>query len=207
MNSQLTPPLIVVGVDGSEPGGRWAVRQAGLTGARLRPVLAWQLPRTWGMPADYSDVDLLIAFSFADADLTLFLTDTNGQVTCDEDFVFYNQPSAARGAARLLCKQPDGPHTVERAALHLASLPAHIQRVAIAVNMDVDTGLTCDALTHASLCMDCVTGTAWTFQPPADPDVRAMSIAELYRHAVNGQPVWKAPPDAADATDRPRSIP
>ncbi|MEU6098598.1 TerD family protein [Streptomyces sp. NPDC047079] len=137
--------------------------------------------------------ELRIAFSFAgaDADLTLFLTDTGGQVTCDEDFVFYNQPSAAHGAARLLGKQTDGPHTVERAALHLAALPAHIQRVTIAINMDVDTGLTCGALTHAALYMDCATGAAWTFQPPADPDIRAMVIAELYRHTTNGQPVWK----------------
>ncbi|MFD8818897.1 TerD family protein [Streptomyces sp. NPDC059627] len=136
---------------------------------------------------------LLIAFSFAgaDADLTLFLTGANGQVTCDEDFVFYNQPSAAQGAARLLGKQPDGPHTVERAALHLVALPAHIQRVTVAINMDVDTGLTCGALTHASLYTDCVTGAAWTFQPPADPDVRAMAVAEFYRHTANGQPVWK----------------
>jgi stress response protein SCP2 len=136
---------------------------------------------------------LLITFSFAGAgaDLTLFLTDTNGQVTCDEDFVFYNQPSAAQGAARLLGKQTDGPRTVERAALHLAALPAPLQRVTIAINMDVDTGLTCGALTHAALYMDCVTGAAWTFQPPADPDIRAMAIAELYRHTTNGQPVWK----------------
>ncbi|MFD8392988.1 TerD family protein [Streptomyces sp. NPDC059680] len=57
--------------------------------------------------------------------------------------------------------------------------------------MDADTGLTCGALTHAALYMDCVTEAAWTFQPPADPDIRAMVIAELYRHTTNGQPVWK----------------
>ncbi|MFJ9713992.1 TerD family protein [Streptomyces sp. NPDC101234] len=39
--------------------------------------------------------------------------------------------------------------------------------------------------------MDCVTGAAWTFQPPADPDVRAVAIAELYRHTTNGRQVWK----------------
>ncbi|MER6532274.1 TerD family protein [Streptomyces sp900105755] len=146
---------------------------------------------------------LLIAFSFAgaDADLTLFLTDADGQVTCDEDFVFYNQPSAAQGAARLLGKQNEGPHTVERAALHLVALPAHIQRVTMAVNMDVDTGLTCGALTHAHLYMDCVTGAAWTFQPPADPGIRAMTIAELYRHTINGQQVWKLRADGQGWAD------
>ncbi|MGW7425662.1 TerD family protein [Streptomyces sp. NPDC054813] len=136
---------------------------------------------------------LLIAFSFAGAgaDLTLFLTGTNGQVTCDEDFVFYNQPAAAQGAARLLGKQPEGPHVVERAALHLAALPAHVERVTVAINMDVDTGTTCGALSHSALYMDCATGAAWTFQPPRDPEVRAMAIAEFYRHTANGRQVWK----------------
>ncbi|MFF3559634.1 TerD family protein [Streptomyces sp. NPDC002574] len=136
---------------------------------------------------------LFIAFSFAgaDADLTLFLTDTDGRVTCDEDFVFYNQPSTAQGAARLLGKQTEGPHTVERAALHPAALPPHIQRVTIAINMDVDAGLTCGALTHAALHINCATGPAWTFQPPADPHIRAMVIAEIYRHNSGDVPVWK----------------
>ncbi|MGW1802115.1 TerD family protein [Streptomyces sp. NPDC001984] len=136
---------------------------------------------------------LLIAFTFAgaDADLTLFLTDSESRVTGDEDFVFYNQPSAAQGAARLLGKQVEGQHTVERAAVHLAALSAHIQRVTIAINMDVDTGLTCGSLTHASLSFDCASGAAWTFQPPSDPDIRAMVIAELYRHTTSGQPTWK----------------
>lgn len=49
----------------------------------------------------------------------------------------------------------------------------------------------CAALTGAALYMDCATGAAWAFEPPADPNVRAMVIAELYRHTVNQQPVWK----------------
>ncbi|WP_406416384.1 TerD family protein [Streptomyces sp. NBC_00873] len=136
---------------------------------------------------------MLIAFTFAgaDADLTLFLTGTDSRVSDDQDFVFYNQPSAANGAARLLGKQDEGPHVTEKAAVHLTALPEHVQRVVVSINMDVDTGLTCAALTHAALHMDCVTGAAWTFQPPADPHIRAMVIAELYRHHTDGQPVWK----------------
>lgn len=136
---------------------------------------------------------LTIAFRFggADADLTLFLTDAQSQVTSDDDFVFYNQPSAAQGAARLLGKQNDSTHTVERAAVHLTALPRHVQRMTIAINMDVDTGLTCAALTHAELSIGSATAT-WTFQPPADPAIRAMAVAELYRHrSTDGQPVWK----------------
>lgn len=136
---------------------------------------------------------LHIAFGFAgaDADLTLFLTRDDGRVASDEDFVFYNQPSAADGAARLLGKQPEGPHTVERATVHLSALPEQIRRVAIAVNMDVDRGLTCGSLTSAALHMTCTTGATWTFQPPTDPSIRAMVVAELYRHTVDGRPAWK----------------
>jgi stress response protein SCP2 len=66
-----------------------------------------------------------------------------------------------------------------------------VQRVAVAINMDVDTGLTCGSLTHAALELDCSSGAAWTFGPPADPSIRAMVIAELYRHSADGLPVWK----------------
>ncbi|WP_308122023.1 TerD family protein [Streptomyces sp. TRM70350] len=27
--------------------------------------------------------------------------------------------------------------------------------------------------------------------PPADPDIRAMVVAELYRHTIDGRPAWK----------------
>jgi stress response protein SCP2 len=136
---------------------------------------------------------LRIAFRFtgADADLTLFLTENDGRVAGDDDFVFYNQPAAADGAARLLGKRQEGPHTVERATVHLSALPDRVQRVAVAINMDVDTGLTCAALTHAALDMDGPAGAGWTFAPPADAHVKAMVIAELYRHTQAGQPVWK----------------
>ncbi|GAA4241518.1 hypothetical protein GCM10022254_70660 [Actinomadura meridiana] len=39
--------------------------------------------------------------------------------------------------------------------------------------------------------MRCVTGMTWTFRPAADPAIRAMVMAEFYRHAVDGLPVWK----------------
>ncbi|MFI0351198.1 TerD family protein [Actinomadura sp. 9N407] len=112
-------------------------------------------------------------------------------MTGDEDFLFYNHPTAAHGAARLLGKQIEGPYRVERAALHLAALPPHVQRVVVSINMDVDTGFGCDALTHASLMIDCITGASWRFPAPAGPDIRAMVMAEFYRHIVNDGPVWK----------------
>ncbi|MER6629901.1 universal stress protein [Streptomyces sp. NPDC000987] len=60
MSDRTPPQRIVVGVDGSDSSRsalRWAARQAVLTGAELRPVQAWRLPPTYGMPTDYSDAD------------------------------------------------------------------------------------------------------------------------------------------------------
>jgi nucleotide-binding universal stress UspA family protein len=51
-----TPPVIVVGVDGSEPSKRalrWAADQARLTGARLDVVTTWEFPPTFGWAPPY----------------------------------------------------------------------------------------------------------------------------------------------------------
>jgi nucleotide-binding universal stress UspA family protein len=52
---------IVVGIDGSNGSKhalRWAVRQAGLTGARLEAVVGWQYPAFFGLgPVGIDDVD------------------------------------------------------------------------------------------------------------------------------------------------------
>ncbi|MBO4259624.1 TerD family protein, partial [Streptomyces griseorubiginosus] len=148
--------------------------------------------QTLVLPEDaWQGLQITFRFAGADADLTLFLTADDGRVAGDDDFVFYNQPATADGAARLLGKQQEGPHTVERATLHLCALPERIQRVTIAINMDVETGLTCAALTYAALDLASPAGAAWTFTPPADPAIKAMVIAELYRHHQAGRPVWK----------------
>ena len=114
---------------------------------------------------------LLLAFDFAgaDADLTLLLTGPDGRMADDRDFAFYNQPVGADEAARLLGKQAEGLTAVERAAVHLSVLPPHIRRVVLSVNMDVDTGLTCGALTHARLTANSTAGQSWTFGLCPDP--------------------------------------
>lgn len=58
-------PLIVVGVDGSQPSAealRWAVRQAELTGGTVDAVTAWQYPLAaggfgWAPTAGLDDTD------------------------------------------------------------------------------------------------------------------------------------------------------
>ncbi|MCH5677278.1 TerD family protein [Streptomyces gilvus] len=148
--------------------------------------------QTLALPEDaWQGLQIAFRFAGADADLTLFLTADDGRVAADDDFVFYNQPATADGAARLLGKSQEGPHTVERATLHLSALPQHVQRITVAITMDIATGLTCAALTHAALDITSHTDAAWTFTPPADPTIKAMVIAELYRHHQAGRPVWK----------------
>ncbi|MET7845498.1 TerD family protein [Streptomyces sp. NPDC005356] len=58
----------------------------------------------------------------------------------DQDFVFYNQPSAANGASRLLSKQAEGPQVTEKAAVHLTALPERVQRVVVSINVTPPPG-------------------------------------------------------------------
>lgn len=65
-------PRIVVGVDGSEGSKdalRWAIRQAGFTGAVVEPVIAWQYPMFFGWAAlgpDDSDYGQMAEQTLAD---------------------------------------------------------------------------------------------------------------------------------------------
>ncbi|MQS17171.1 TerD family protein [Streptomyces kaniharaensis] len=103
---------------------------------------------------------------------------------------FYNQPQAVGDTARLFAKQVEGGRTVERAALVLEALPDTVRRVVVSVNMDVETGLFCDALTGATLTVE-VGDSTWEFQPPGDAEIKAMAVAEIYRHRSGNEQVWK----------------
>jgi stress response protein SCP2 len=137
-----------------------------------------------------SDLTLTFRFAGADADLTLLLLGENQQVRSDADFAFYNQPVVADGAARLLGKTHHGLHSVERASVRLSALPPDVHRVVVSINMDVDTGLTCAALHDAGLQISGPTA-CWTIPTPAAPEIRAMILAELYSHSIDGRSVWK----------------
>ena len=55
-----TGQRIVVGVDGSSSSRaalRWAVRQAGLTGASVEAITAWQSPTLVGLGVTFSEVE------------------------------------------------------------------------------------------------------------------------------------------------------
>lgn len=77
-NSNQSPaPVIVVGVDGSEPSKealRWAGRQAELTGSKLRAVMIWHLPT-----AAYGPAFLPMGLDYT-SDTREILTDTIREV-------------------------------------------------------------------------------------------------------------------------------
>jgi nucleotide-binding universal stress UspA family protein len=53
MDNTLAPPVVVVGIDGSADSDaalKWAQRYADATGSRLRLVVAWQWPQSYGYP-------------------------------------------------------------------------------------------------------------------------------------------------------------
>ena len=60
MPGKTARPVIVAGVDGSEDSKealRWAARQAALTGAEVRAVMAWQVPWRIYLVPSYTEAD------------------------------------------------------------------------------------------------------------------------------------------------------
>ncbi|MEV4557418.1 restriction endonuclease [Kitasatospora sp. NPDC049285] len=174
------------------------LREHGLPG-RLGPAVPAQRPAppsgpardrgaldarelTPGQNAPLPAADLQVEFRAggADADLTLLLLGADGRVRGDDDFVFYHQPTAERGAVTLDPEQ-------RTATVRTARLPAAVHRIALAVNLDADTTATCADLTDPAVHLSSGP-TRWVFHPPADPAISAMLIAELYRHPADG---WK----------------
>ncbi|WLP88710.1 TerD family protein [Gordonia sp. NB41Y] len=126
----------------------------------------------------------------ADADLSLLLVDEFDSVATDDDFVFYNNPSAADGTARLLGKFV-GDTTAESAVIHPRALRPSVRKVVVSANMDVAAGLTFSALTQAAVTMRSRTG-AWGFVPRLEPSVRAVVLLEIYQLThPDGSTRWK----------------
>lgn len=105
-----TPPVIVVGMDGSEPSKRalrWAADQATLTGAELRIVTTWEYPPTLGWAPPYpSDFDPDAEARKAQAEaVDSVLHDDPGvarQLVVTEGHPAFVLTEAAKGAALLV---------------------------------------------------------------------------------------------------------
>jgi nucleotide-binding universal stress UspA family protein len=98
---------IVVGVDGSASSTealRWAVRQAGFTGARVDAVIAWEFPATYGWAPVVTDLYDLEAV--AGKVLSKVVDEVGGAVPVTRSVVHGNPVrvllDAARGADLLV---------------------------------------------------------------------------------------------------------
>ncbi|MER5640120.1 restriction endonuclease [Kitasatospora sp. NPDC002227] len=143
-----------------------------------------------------ADRPVSVRFAFdpagADADLTLLLLGADGLVRSDADFVFYHQREAEGGVVRLDEKTLLDGRAVETGTVDLAALPASVRRIAVSINIDTDSGLTCADLQAPELTVQAADGAGWSFAPPADPGLSAMLVAELYRHQPPDSPeLWK----------------
>jgi nucleotide-binding universal stress UspA family protein len=86
---------IVVGVDGSVPSREaltWAVRQAGLTGAVIDAVIAWDFPTYYGYAAPAIDVDW-------EGIATKVVTDAIAEVTAASQGASVIRPKVVQGNA------------------------------------------------------------------------------------------------------------
>ncbi|MET9493860.1 TerD family protein [Streptomyces sp. NPDC006552] len=69
-----------------------------------------------------------------DADVSVLLLGPDGKVRGEDDFYFYNHPSAADGTVHLLGKSPTNEGSEDRIGLDLAAMPADVSRVVLAAS-------------------------------------------------------------------------
>ena len=73
-----------------------------------------------------------------DLDVSAFMLDSNGKVTGEQDFIFYNQPSHPSGSVIYSGdnRTGDGDGDDETMKIDLSKIPAGIDRIAFAVTID-----------------------------------------------------------------------
>lgn len=127
----------------------------------------------------------------AEADLSLTMLEGNGRVGSTDDFIFYNQPATADRSIRLAATTSTLGSVTERVELHLSMLPPRVAKILVALSMDTDGGLACDAIDSVAVTVTSGAG-VWCFQPAPDPAIKAMVAVEFYRHTDSaGEPVWR----------------
>ncbi len=117
----------------------------------------------------------------ADVDVAALLLGEHGRARSDEDFAFYNAPSAGGGAVRLLGKRSEDDRAEDRVAVDLESMPSDVQTVVIVASLDGRPGVGFGDVSDLSL--DLLDGSG---EPRVRFDVldagceTAMVLGELY---------------------------
>lgn len=117
----------------------------------------------------------------ADVDVAALLLGPDGRVRDDGDFVFYNAPTGADGAVRLLGKKPGDDRSEDRVAVDLEALPNEINCVVIAASIDGAEGVGFGDVGNLSLEILDVSGASCArFDVPGAGSETAMVLGELY---------------------------
>ncbi|MGI5328407.1 TerD family protein [Actinomadura nitritigenes] len=115
-----------------------------------------------------------------EADVSVLLTNIDGKVGSDADFVFYNQPTTADESVRLLDKSPTATGSEDRILVDLGALRPDVQRVVIAASRYA--GATFGALDELCLTISDSTGAELLAFPIKEADREtAFIFGELYR--------------------------
>ncbi|MFJ7063188.1 TerD family protein [Streptomyces microflavus] len=135
------------------------------------PAPLWHITAAWA-PQDACDIDVVA-----------FVLDEDGQVTFDEDFVFYGAPENPAGTVHLLT---DGP-AEQTIAVDLAALPPASRKVAVAAAIDRERTFR----DVGAVQVTAVPGTGAAPLARATLDAatteRTLLLAEFYRRG----PVWR----------------
>lgn len=117
----------------------------------------------------------------ADVDVSALLLGLDGRVRDDADFVFYNAPTGADGAVRLLGKRSADDLAEDRIAVDLEALPVEIGSVVIAASLDAADGVGFGDVGDLSVEILDVSGSARArFEVPNAGAETAMVLGELY---------------------------
>ncbi len=151
-----------------EPESRRSAGQQDLRSGQnvqlIGPVIDVSFPGAWSCPAD----------------LSVLLLGSDGRVSSDDDFIFFNNPNAVGGAVGLRGgDNPDG------ATIDLSLLPEHCERlVLVASGADPTVNVAGTVL----VVLDPTAETSrLTFQPPDPTVMPALVCAEIYRR----QGAWR----------------
>ncbi|MFC5954732.1 TerD family protein [Streptomyces pratens] len=135
------------------------------------PAPEWYVTAGWAPQSD------------GEIDVVAFLLDEDGQVTFDEDFIFYGAPENPAGTARLLTGGP----AEQTIALDLASLPPATRKIVVAAAIDGSTTFG----TVGAIQIGAAPGSSGAPLARATLDAatteRTMLLVEIYRRG----PVWR----------------
>ncbi|XNL82847.1 TerD family protein [Actinomadura madurae] len=137
----------------------------------LPPAERWTVGASW------------VQHSACEVDVVAFALDEDGQVSCDEDFVFYGAAETPDGTVRLAAEGP----TEQAIVIGLAALPEAVRKVTVAAVIDGD--LTFGELGAVELVTGAGDGERAHAQATLDAGTteRTMLVAEVYRRG----PGWR----------------